>query len=73
MGRIESCPDRELFDNELVRRHELGFQKVMTRDLRYSIRNMPGAHYPVEVEECYAKTLERICARKIASYLQLGD
>lgn len=63
----------ELFDNELVRRRVLGFQKVMTRDLRSKIRDTLGAHYPAEVQGCDAKTLEHIGARKVASYLKLGD
>lgn len=67
-GRI-----RELFDNDLIRRRVMGFQKVMTRDLRSKIHDILGAHYPAEVQGCDAKTLEHIGARKVASYLKLGD
>lgn len=63
----------ELFDNDLIRRRVMGFQKVMTRDLRSKIHDILGAHYPAEVQGCDAKTLEHIGARKVASYLKLGD
>nr|WP_237727380.1 histidinol-phosphatase [Cronobacter dublinensis] len=45
----------------------------MTRDLRSKIHDILGAHYPAEVQGCDAKTLEHIGARKVASYLKLGD
>ncbi|NEG81056.1 TrlF family AAA-like ATPase [Pantoea agglomerans] len=67
-GRI-----RELFDNELVRRRVMGFQKVMTHDLRVKIQGVLGERYPAEVQGCDAKTLDHISARKVASYLKLGD
>lgn len=63
----------ELFDNDLIRRRVMGFQKAMTRDLRSKIHDILGAHYPAEVQGCDAKTLEHIGARKFASYLKLGD
>ncbi|WP_023639691.1 TrlF family AAA-like ATPase [Dickeya zeae] len=68
IGRI-----RELFDNELVRRRVMGFQKVMTHDLRVKIQGVLGERYPAEVQGCDAKTLEHIGTRKVASYLKLGD
>ncbi|HCQ3905493.1 TPA: TrlF family AAA-like ATPase [Escherichia coli] len=67
-GRI-----RELFDNELIRRCVTGFQKVMTHDLRVKIKDVLGERYPAEVQGCDAKTLDHIGARKVASYLKLGD
>lgn len=67
-GRI-----KELFENELVRRRVLGFQKVSTRDLRAKIQASIGARYPAEVQGCDAKKLADIGARKVASYLKLGD
>ncbi|MSL39657.1 histidinol-phosphatase, partial [Escherichia coli] len=67
-GRI-----RELFDNELIRRRVTGFQKVMTHDLRVKIKDVLGERYPAEVQGCDAKTLDHIGARKVASYLKLGD
>ncbi|MGE2229208.1 TrlF family AAA-like ATPase (plasmid) [Escherichia coli] len=63
----------ELFDNDLVRRRVTGFQKVMTHDLRVKIQGVLGARYPAEVQGCDAKTLDHIGARKVASYLKLGD
>lgn len=63
----------ELFDNELVRRRVMGFQKVMTHDLRVKIHGVLGRRYPAEVQGCDAKTLDDIGARKVASYLKLGD
>lgn len=63
----------ELFDNDLVRRRVMGFQKVMTRDLRAKIYSTLGERYPAEVQGCDAKTLDQIGARKVASYLKLGD
>ncbi|ELY2857313.1 histidinol-phosphatase [Cronobacter dublinensis] len=63
----------ELFGDDLIRRRVMGFQKVMTRDLRSKIHDILGAHYPAEVQGCDAKTLEHIGARKVASYLKLGD
>lgn len=63
----------ELFDDDLIRRRVMGFQKVKTRDLRSKIHVILGAHYPAEVQGCDAKTLEHIGARKDASYLKLGD
>lgn len=63
----------ELFDNELVRRRVTGFQKVTTRDLRSKIQGVLGDRYPAEVQGCDAKTLDHIGARKVASYLKLGD
>lgn len=63
----------ELFDNDLVRRRVTGFQKVMTHDLRVKIKGVLGERYPAEVQGCDAKTLDHIGARKVASYLKLGD
>lgn len=63
----------ELFDNELIRRRVTGFQKVMTHDLRVKIKGVLGERYPAEVQGCDAKTLDHIGARKVASYLKLGD
>ena len=63
----------ELFDNDLVRRRVTGFQKVMTHDLRVKIKDVLGERYPAEVQGCDAKTLDHIGARKVASYLKLGD
>ncbi|RMA79661.1 MULTISPECIES: TrlF family AAA-like ATPase [unclassified Enterobacter] len=63
----------ELFDNDLVRRRVKGFQKVMTHDLRVKIQGVLGERYPAEVQGCDAKTLDHIGARKVASYLKLGD
>lgn len=63
----------ELFDNELVRRRVMGFQKVMTHDLRVKIHSVLGERYPAELHGCDAKTLDHIGARKVASYLKLGD
>ena len=63
----------ELFDNELIRRRVMGFQKVMTRDLRIKIHGVLGKHYPAEVQGCDAKTLDHFGVRKVASYLKLGD
>ncbi|EGM8545520.1 histidinol-phosphatase [Escherichia coli] len=63
----------ELFDNDLVRRRVTGFQKVMTHDLRVKIKDVLGERYPAEVQGCDAKTLAHIGARKVASYLKLGD
>ncbi|HAT3652184.1 TPA: histidinol-phosphatase [Raoultella ornithinolytica] len=63
----------ELFENDLVRRRVTGFQKVMTQDLRVKIKGVLGKRYPAEVQGCDAKTLDHICARKVASYLKLGD
>ena len=68
LGRIG-----ELFDNDLVRRRVTGFQKVMTHDLRVKIKDVLGERYPAEVQGCDAKTLDHIGARKVASYLKLGD
>lgn len=63
----------ELFENDLVRRRVTGFQKVMTNDLRVKIQGVLGKRYPAEVQGCDAKTLDHIGARKVASYLKLGD
>ncbi|MBH3175954.1 TrlF family AAA-like ATPase [Serratia ureilytica] len=63
----------ELFENDLVRRRVMGFQKVMTHDLRVKIHGVLGERYPAEVQGCDAKTLDHIGARKVASYLKLGD
>lgn len=63
----------ELFDNELVGRRVMGFQKVMTHDLRVKIHGVLGERYPAELQGCDAKTLDHIGVRKVASYLKLGD
>ncbi|EDV1735430.1 histidinol-phosphatase [Salmonella enterica subsp. enterica] len=63
----------ELFENDLVRRRVSGFQKVTTHDLRVKIQGVLGERYPAEVQGCDAKVLEHIGARKVASYLKLGD
>lgn len=63
----------ELFDNEAVCRRVMGFQKAMTHDRRVKIQGVLGERYPAEVQGCDAKTLGHIGARKVASYLKLGD
>lgn len=45
----------------------------MTHDLRVKIKGVLGERYPAEVQGCDAKKLDHIGARKVASYLKLGD
>ena len=68
VGRI-----KDLFENEIVRRRVLGFQKVRTHNERVKIQQALGSRYPAEVEGCDAKQLSDIAARKEACYLKLGD
>ena len=67
-GRIKG-----LFNNAVVRRRAVAFQRVSTRDERDKIRQELGDLYPAEVEGSDAKNLSDMSARKQTSYLKVGS
>lgn len=66
-GRI-----KDLGDNELFRRHTLGFQKVRTRTDREKVRGWLRDWYPAELEGSDCKAIDQIGQGK-KCFLKIGD